>query len=274
MSDKNRHDHLLSDALMVLLTLTPAAKSAVELYNQLSDQNQHELLNDPSLSEPAVGAPVSHAQLIQVARFLRESQLENKNDFRLDTLLKGANIYVPPPKPKPQPVCTYPTLPPSRLPLADINRQTAEYTALMARLRREEENIAYQRLINPTSSIPEPSRIRVEDEEDEVTYTDVNRQLALIINVLVSIIACSVAIWIAARHWSVPQRMALSMFGSGTVAFAEVAIYMGYLRRIKDAKQVEGKKVETKQVVETWVIEKKNPKNEHELRQRKGGKHR
>lgn len=259
---------------MVLLTLTPAAKTAVELYNQLSDQNQNESLNDPSLSEPAIGAPVSHAQLIQVARFLRESRLENKNDFRLDTLLKGANIYVSPPKPKPQPVCTYLTLPPSKFALTDLNRQTAEYTALMARLRKEEENIAYQRLINPTSSIPEPSRIRVEDEEDEVTYTDVNRQLALIINVLVSIIACSVAIWIAARHWSVPQRMALSMFGSGTVAFAEVAIYMGYLRRIKDAKQVEGKKVETKQVVETWVIEKKNPKNEHELRQRKGGKHR
>ncbi|KAI4732688.1 hypothetical protein E4T50_16747 [Aureobasidium sp. EXF-12298] len=239
---------------MVLLTLTPAATSAVELYNQLSDQKDDVSSSDPSLSEPTIGAPVSHAQLIQVARFLRESQLPNKNDFRLDTLLKGANIYVPPPKPKPQP--------------------TAEYTALMARLRREEENIAYQRLINPTSSIPEPARIRVEDEEDEVTYTDVNRQLALIINVLVSIIACSVAIWIAARHWSVPQRMALSMFGSGTVAFAEVAIYMGYLRRIKDAKQVEGKKVETKQVVETWVIEKKNPKNEHELRQRKGGKHR
>ncbi|KAI4758120.1 hypothetical protein E4T44_10900, partial [Aureobasidium sp. EXF-8845] len=188
---------------MVLLTLTPAAKSAVELYNRLSDHKHHGSSSDPSLSEPTVGAPVTHAQLIQVARFLRESQLPNNNDFRLDTLLKGANIYVPPPKPKPQP--------------------TAEYTALMARLRREEENIAYQRLINPTSSIPEPARIRVEDEEDEVTYTDVNRQLALIINVLVSIIACSVAIWIAARHWSVPQRMALSMFGSGTVAFAEVA---------------------------------------------------
>ncbi|KAI4733133.1 hypothetical protein E4T50_16307 [Aureobasidium sp. EXF-12298] len=239
---------------MVLLTLTPTAKSAVELYNQLSDQKYHDTSSDPSLSEPTIGAAVSHAQLIQVARFLRETDIPNKNDFRLDALLKGANIYVPPPKPKPQP--------------------TSEYTALMARLRRDEENIAYQRLINPTSSIPEPSRIRAEDEDDEVTYTDVNRQLALIINVLVSIIACSVAIWIAARHWSVPQRMALSMFGSGAVAIAEVAIYMGYLRRIKDAKQTEGKKVETKQVVETWVIEKKDPKKEHELRQRKGGKHR
>ncbi|KAG9598940.1 hypothetical protein KCU77_g4019, partial [Aureobasidium melanogenum] len=259
---------------MVLLTLTPAAKSAVELYSQLSDQKHDDTLSDPSLSEPTVGAPVSHAQLIQVARSLRESCLPNKNDFRLDALLKGANIYVPPPKPKPQPVCQTPTLTSSGLPVLTCFHQTAEYTALMARLRREEENIAYQRLVNPTSSVPDPSRIRPEDEDDEVTYTDVNRQLALIINVLVSIIACSVAIWIAARHWSVPQRMALSMFGSGAVAIAEVAIYMGYLRRIKDAKQTEGKKVETKQVVETWVIEKKDPRKEHELRQRKGGKHR
>ncbi|CAD0018823.1 unnamed protein product [Aureobasidium pullulans] len=239
---------------MVLLTLTPAAKSAVELYNQLPREKDHVSTSDPSLSEPTIGAPVSHAQLIQVARCLRETDIPNKNDFRLDALLKGANIYVPPSKPKPQP--------------------TAEYTALMARLRREEENIAYQRMINPTTSIPEPARINKEDEDDEVTFTDVNRQLALIINVLVSIIACSVAIWIAARHWSVPQRMALSMFGSGTVAIAEVAIYMGYIRRIKEAKQVEGKKVETKQVIDTWVIEKKDPKKEHELRQRKGGKHR
>lgn len=94
-------------ALMVLLTLTPAAKSAVELYNQLPDEKYDEPPNDPSLSEPTIGAPVSHAQLIQVARCLRESHLPNKNDFRLDALLKGANLYVPPPKPRPQPVCAH-----------------------------------------------------------------------------------------------------------------------------------------------------------------------
>lgn len=105
---------------MVLLTLTPTAKSAVELYNQLSDQKYHDTSSDPSLSEPTIGAPVSHAQLIQVARFLRESHLPNKNDFRLDALLKGANIYVPPPKPKSQPVCKPATSTSSQLPFADM----------------------------------------------------------------------------------------------------------------------------------------------------------
>lgn len=258
---------------MVLLTITPAAKSAVELYNQLSDGKHDSSLGEPLLSEPVVGGPVSHAQLIQVARFLRDSDVANSNDFRLDALLKGANIYVPPPKPKPQPVCFHQHVCRKHRMLTQSD-QTAEYTALMARLRKEEENRAYERMINPPTSIPEAPRIPQKDEEDDdVTYADVNRQLALIINVLVSIIACSVAIWIAARHWSVPQRMALSMFGSTTVAVAEVVIYMGYISRIKEAKQLEREKVETKEVLDTWVIEKKDSKSETEVRRRKG-KHR
>lgn len=137
----------------------------------------------------------------------------------------------------------------------------------MARLREEEEQRAYERMINPpppqefssrapTSMYAIPDNLPMKEEDDEVTYADINRQLALIINVLVSIIACSVAIWIAARHWSVPQRLALSMTGSGVVAVAEVVIYMGYIRRIQEAKTTERKVVETKEIVETWVIDR------------------
>jgi hypothetical protein len=106
---------------------------------------------------------------------------------------------------------------------------------------------------NPATSIGQTG---VSEEVDEVTYADVNRQVALIINVLVSIIACSVAVWIAARRWEVPLRLGLSMSCSGVVAAAEVAIYMGYIKRIKDAKDKEVKKVETKEIVQTWVLDK------------------
>lgn len=158
----------------------------------------------------------------------------------------------------------------------------------MARLREDEEERAYERMINPpqpheTFSQRYPSAapaIPVVEEADELVYADVNRQLALIINVLVSIIACSVAIWMAARHWSVPQRMALSMTGSGLVAAAEIVIFSGYIRRVRDAKQVEKAKIETKEVVETWVIDKHEKKGDEpsdtDLRHRKPlkGKHR
>ena len=115
----------------------------------------------------------------------------------------------------------------------------------------------------------------VDETVDEMTYQDIDRQMALIINVLVSIICCAVAIWIAARHWSISSRLGLSMSGSITVAVAEVAIYMGYIRRVKEAKTTEAKIVETKEIGETWVIEKQTAKKalEDGVRHRKG-KHR
>ena len=156
--------------------------------------------------------------------------------------------------------------------------QSPEYKALMARLRREEEARNYERMLNPP---PQPetfdqrfpnspklssyatsqsmiARQNVEiavKEEDEVTYAEINRQLALIANVLISIVACSFAIWMAARHWNTPARLALAMSGSIIVAVAEVAIYAGYIRRVGEAKQEERKRLETKEVMDTWVID-------------------
>lgn len=163
----------------------------------------------------------------------------------------------------------------------------------MQRLRHEEEERQYERMINPqpqqeTFNQRFPSAAHTFDpatsigqgpdpkEIDDVTFADVNRQMALIINVLVSIIACSVAIWIAARRWSVPQRLGLSMSGSCLVAVAEVAIYMGYIRRIKDAKDKERKVVESKEIVESWTFDSKsgNQKLEVEGVRFRKGKHR
>lgn len=164
----------------------------------------------------------------------------------------------------------------------------------MKRLRAEEEQRQYDRMINPQPAtetfnqrFPNASYTfdpatsigqgTGAEEVDEVTYADVNRQLGLIINVLVSIICCAVAIWIAARRWTVPLRLGMSMSGSGLVAVAEVAIYMGYIRRIKDAKTKEQKKIETKEVLETWVLDGSSSTNRIQandsVRYRKG-KHR
>lgn len=145
--------------------------------------------------------------------------------------------------------------------------QTPEYKALMKRLLHEEEERRYDLMVNPRPSIEsynprfpgagssQLGPFGAEGEPDEVTYADVNRQMTLIINVLVSIICCSIAIWIAARRWDVPHRLGLSMSGSGLVAVAEVAIYMGYIKRVKEAKGKEVKKMETKKVMETWVLD-------------------
>ena len=138
----------------------------------------------------------------------------------------------------------------------------------MARLRREEEARAYERMTNPKAAAESfaqhfpkspyaglfPAATQTNNDEDEITYADVNRQLALILNILISIVACSVAIWLAARHWSTPTRLGLSMSGSGIVAVAEVVVYAGYLRRVKEAKERGKREVETKEIIKSWVI--------------------
>lgn len=140
----------------------------------------------------------------------------------------------------------------------------------MARLRRDEEARAYDRMINPqkasqtivASPLAHMNPRETDFEADDVSYEEVHRQIILIINVLVSIVACSVFIWVAARHWSAPKRLGLSLFGSFVVAVAEVVIYNGYVRRIKEAKTREKKKPEIKQIIESWVIDGKSPREE------------
>lgn len=92
---------------MVLLTITPAARRAIEAYQKLRDEPAGQALDEPPLIDPEVGDPVSHAQLIEVARFLKRrhgegdplnSEADDKID--LESLLKGSKIYVPPAKAK------------------------------------------------------------------------------------------------------------------------------------------------------------------------------
>ncbi|SZE99623.1 unnamed protein product [Blumeria hordei] len=207
---------------------------------------------EPDLSMPKVGNPISHHQIIALSTALRscENQL-----YCLEDLLRGSKIYMPPPPVEPE--------------------KTSEYKTLMARLRRQEEARSYEKMINHQSRTGPPSlnstntpaahplsnHSPISDTEDEITYADVNRQVTLILNILLSIVACGAAIWIAARWLSTPVRLALSFGGSILVGLAEVVVYSGYLRRIGTAKQNEKSIVEKKEIIETWVV-KSNLKNE------------
>jgi TMEM199 family protein len=159
----------------------------------------------------------------------------------------------------------------------------------MARLRREEEARAYDRMIKPAPTLetstfsqrfPTASAAYAfsstaayesfntsTTEEDDITYTDVNRQITLIFNVLVSIVCCAAAIWIAAKWWDTPARLALSMSGSLLVGVAEVAVYSGYIRRLGEAKGREGKVREVKEIVKTWVVGGEGEKEEGNVKQ-------
>ncbi|CBX94256.1 hypothetical protein IAQ61_006377 [Plenodomus lingam] len=250
---------------MVLLTITPgilrALESASNTYPDHFAKLQHN--DEPSLSQAKLGDAVSHTQLIALSKLLKQhstprpdtpseqGQDVSNNDTPLPppatlaSLLHSTTIYTPPPAPKPAP--------------------TPEYTALMARLRRDQEALSYSRLLNPPTresfsqrfpAAPSPftTHIPPSSLDDEITYEEVHRQIILIINILVSIVAVSVFLWVAARHWSIGKRLGLAMGGSLAIAVAEVAVYGGYVRKVKEAKLVERRKPEIKEIVQTWRV--------------------
>ena len=233
---------------MVALTMTTAIVTAVREFNALKDGErppQHP--EEPSLQDPQIGSPITYGQLIDLSKCMEQAvKDEDVSKYRLGTLLRGSQVYTAP----------------RQAGSEHQSCQNRDYKELMARLRREEEDKAYRKMINSSSEFQQSHQgVNSQDEEDEMTYSDVNRQMTLIFNVLVSIIACSIAIWLVARHMNTPARLALSLTGSGVVGAAEVTIYFGYIRRLKEARGEERAKKEERVVTETWVIEA-NPQME------------
>ncbi|KAI1459660.1 endoplasmic reticulum-based factor for assembly of V-ATPase-domain-containing protein [Annulohypoxylon moriforme] len=242
---------------MVLLTMTP---SIVEALNRLDGANLDALPQDrennsaskpssePSLKDPEPGKPISHGQIIDIWKCLKGEQ---GNATRLEELLRGATVYIPPPPPKPEP--------------------TEEYKALMARLRHEEEERSYERMLKKAPpresfarrfpdapmahSFAEVNRpTKASDIGDDIENGDIQKQITLVINFLLSIFGAGAALWIAARWWSVPARLFLSLGGSIVVAIAEVAVYSAYTWRMAEGEKIQNRKREVKEIVQTWVI--------------------
>ncbi|KAK3348358.1 endoplasmic reticulum-based factor for assembly of V-ATPase-domain-containing protein [Neurospora tetraspora] len=233
---------------MVLLTVTPSILEALQCVQDAPSKLQRD--GEPSLSDANIGAPISHGQIMDLWNLLKAG--DNKK-YSLEILLRGSRVYVPPPPPKPEP--------------------SDEYKALMARLCRDEEERAYERMINPvppmeTFSQRFPSSAgmarafaeanrptRKEDMgDDDVTYDEVHRQLMLIFNFMVTILGVAATLWILARWWSTPARIFLTMGGSIIAGVAEVALYSGYVWHLGQAKKKDKTFKEVKEVVQTWVV--------------------
>lgn len=229
---------------MVLLTMTPPMVEGLDSL-RTADGNEDDVGSEPSLAQPAVGKPISHAQVVHLWTALQSSQL---SPCSLERLLRGSRVFVPPPPPKPEP--------------------SEEYKALMARLRREEAARAYQRMVSPTpptesfydrfptAAVNRPTHASDLGDEDDVSYAEVQRQVMLIINFLVSILGVAGTLWVAARYWSLPARLLLALSGAIVVAVAETAVYRVYLWRKGQARAKQKAVVETQEVVNTWVVGK------------------
>ena len=139
----------------------------------------------------------------------------------------------------------------------------------MARLRRDEEARSYERMVNayPHSqtfhdrfpnaatfaSVNQPLS-KADLGDDEITYNEVHRQVMLIINFMISILGVAATLWVAARWWTVPARLFLTLGGSILVGVAEVTVYSGYIWRLGEGRKKDEKKEEVKEIIQTWVV--------------------
>jgi hypothetical protein len=223
----------------------------------------------PSLENPAVGNPVSHSQIVDLWNTLKGTV---PGEWSLEMLLKGSKVYVPPPLPKTEPV-SWIVLNKQPGAVTLIFSKSDEYKALMARLRREQEQREYERMTNPLppmetfsqrypnsasmaqgfAAVNRPST-EADMGDDDVTFSDVHRQLMLILNFVASILGVAATLWILARWWSTPARLFLTMGGSALVGIAEVAVYSGYVWHLGQAKKKDKTMKEVKRIVQSWTV--------------------
>ncbi|KAL4895561.1 endoplasmic reticulum-based factor for assembly of V-ATPase-domain-containing protein [Aspergillus ambiguus] len=231
----------------------------------------------------ALDAPISHLQLIRLARYVRSESTSASlppQDRSLNALLRGTKLYIPPPPPKPAP--------------------SPEYLALKARLLAATEADAYQRMTTPTSlaAPPGPSPVFATsasmltaihdpsapspDESAPETLTP-----SLVLNIFLSVLITGFSVYWALTSFPTPDqltstvaslwgggrnpaprhispssragtseavRVLLSLFAALGVGVVEVLIYAIYWRKAEDARRREKKMQERKVVVESEVL--------------------
>lgn len=113
-------------------------------------------------------------------------------------------------------------------------------------------------MINPspsnTSSLKSQFLLGADDKSDpEEEADDITPQLVL--NILISIIMCGAAMFYMTRYWhNDGVRVLVSLFVAIVVGVAEVVVYSGYLRKVKESKEKERRVRERKVVIGREVI--------------------
>ncbi|TGJ80939.1 hypothetical protein E0Z10_g7833 [Xylaria hypoxylon] len=250
---------------MVLLTMTSPMVEALIVLRDSSDprdpsndaaQSNDIEVEEPCMKDPAVGNPISHGQILRTVKSLKAN---GHVGFRLEQMLRGSTLYVPPRR-------------------QNLNRFTDEYKALMARLRHEEEERSYERMLRKAparesfaerfplapmahsfAEVNKPSKLS-DIEGDDIEFGDVQKQVTLIINFLVSVFGCGAALWKLAQWWPVSTRLFLSFGGAILVGITEVAVYSAYTWRMSQGEKQQAKMKEVREVVKTWVVGEEDDK--------------
>jgi hypothetical protein len=101
LGDKTMPDTQRSNVLQGSFDIQEGAEEAQISETPPADKSQGNKAVEPILKGPKVGNPILHGQVVDISKQMKDQGLE---PCRLEILLKGARIYIPPPPPKPEPV--------------------------------------------------------------------------------------------------------------------------------------------------------------------------
>lgn len=225
---------------MVLLNTTPVILEAISL---LPPSALTTLTLPTTTSDP-----VSHQTLITISHLARKHHLKrtlqskptpktrsDHDTITLNSLLKSTSLYSPPP-PAPVP-------------------KTPEYLALMAHLKAEQERKTYATLTSTHSQSHQHSLFSNPNTVDQTSPSDTNTDEdnispSLVLNILLSIVLCAIAVFQLTRYWpNDGVRVLLSLGVALVVGVAEVGVYAAYLRKVSEGRGRERSRREKKVIL-------------------------
>jgi len=115
----------------------------------------------------------------------------------------------------------------------------------MDRLRREQEQREYAGLVSKREVVD----LNFQGDDDDISPS-------LVLNILLSVVLCAVAVFQLTRWWANDGIRVLLSLGTGiVVGVAEVGVYMAYLRKVGMSKDKEKKKKEKKSIIGEYIGE-------------------
>lgn len=226
--------------MVLLLTVTPAISEALLNYFSTTTSNDTNDTSDTDDPTPAYPPKLSRASYQDYKESIPHSDLlllARHAHLPLARLVVGAQVYFPPKK----------TPPP----------KTKEYLQLMESLRIKQQEQEYQTLIGNADYISQKDNLT-----PGMAVKELREQLTTIVNVAVTVGSVATGVWWwsgTSTNFSLASRTLLVVFASILVLVAEASVYLGYKRRIEEAKTAERAKVEVKEVLSTTTIAPATP---------------
>ncbi|GAA6028607.1 hypothetical protein JCM8097_007307 [Rhodosporidiobolus ruineniae] len=179
---------------------------------------------------------IPHEVLVKVSRWAKEEDIEDRDDYRLASLLRLTGVHAPP------------LLPREKSPellaiLADIQLQQdrASYASLTSLSSASSSFLPMNDPFDPTHFGGPPKTVAEE-------WKDIRREVSAIVNIGVSMFGVATGFWWVSGAYSYAIRLGLALGGALAIAAIEGFLYYRFFTRLEESRRKAGSKGKTRRV--------------------------